>query len=115
MAGDIGKSGEDEAAKEPQPSEYAAEVVTDGGEDDVVGVAGAALEVASAGITFRLEVSDDGLDGGTAAQFALDDPKDATLLSGDEDTTRVLRIASAVSLSASANFSAPFGFEYYDA
>lgn len=72
------ESGQEEAARKPQPGKDAAEVVADGGEDDVGGVAGAALEVASAEITFQ--VSDDGLDGGPAAQFALDDPEDAALL-----------------------------------
>jgi hypothetical protein len=49
-------------------------------------------------MTFRLQVSDEGLDGGSAAQFALDDAKDAALLSGDEDTTWVSHIVSAISL-----------------
>jgi hypothetical protein len=31
-------------------------------------------------VAFRLEVSDDGLDGGAAAQLALDDTEDAVLL-----------------------------------
>ena len=49
-------------------------------------------------MTFGLEVSDDGLDGGAAAQFALDDTEDAALLTGDEDTTGILRVVAAVSL-----------------
>ena len=92
------EGGDDEAAKKPQPSEDSAEIVADRGEDDVGGVAGAALEVASPEMTVRLQVSDDGLDGGSAAQFALDDAEDAALLSGDEDTTRVSHIVSAISL-----------------
>ena len=49
-------------------------------------------------MTFGLEVSDDGLDGGAATQLALDDTEDAALLAGDEDATRVLRVVAAVSL-----------------
>jgi hypothetical protein len=49
-------------------------------------------------VAFGLEVSDDGLDGGAAAQFALDDTEDAALLAGDEDTTGILRVVAAVSL-----------------
>jgi hypothetical protein len=45
----------------------------DGGEDDVGGIADAAFEIAAAETAFRLQVSDDGLDGGSAGQFALDD------------------------------------------
>ena len=59
--------------------------MTDGGEDDVGGVSCTALEVAAAEMTFGLQVGDDGFDGGTAAQFALDDAEDAALLAGDED------------------------------
>jgi hypothetical protein len=63
--------------------------VAHGREDDVGGIAGAALEVAASEVTFRLEVSDDGLDGGAAAQLALDDTEDAALLAGDEDATGI--------------------------
>ena len=42
-------------------------------------------EVAASEVTFGLQVSDDGLDGGAAAQLALDDTEDATLVAGDED------------------------------
>jgi hypothetical protein len=37
------------------------------------------FKVAAPEVTFRLEVSDDGLDGGAAAQLALDDTEDAAL------------------------------------
>jgi hypothetical protein len=47
---------QEEAAKKPQPGKDAAEVVTDGGEEDVGGIAGATLEVASPEMTFRLQV-----------------------------------------------------------
>jgi hypothetical protein len=38
-------------------------------------------------VTFGLQVFDDGLNGGAAAQLALDDAEDAALLVGDEDAT----------------------------
>ena len=56
----------------------------------------AAFEVAAAEMAFGLQVSDDGLDGGAAAQLALDDTEDAALLAGDEDTTGILRVVAAV-------------------
>ena len=43
-------------------------------------------------------MSDDGLDGGAAAQLLLDDTEDAALLAGNEDPTRILRVVAAVSL-----------------
>src|SRR4051794_21576473 len=49
-------------------------------------------------MTFGLHVADDGLDGGAAAQLALDDAEDAALLAGDEDATWILSIVAAVSL-----------------
>jgi hypothetical protein len=49
-------------------------------------------------VAFGLQVSDDGLDGGAAAQFALDGTEDAALLAGDEDTTGILRVVAAASL-----------------
>ncbi|MGA7938983.1 MAG: hypothetical protein WCA43_03675, partial [Bradyrhizobium sp.] len=42
--------------------------------------------------------SDDGLDGGAAAELALDDTEDAALLAGDEDATGILCVVAAVSL-----------------
>jgi len=54
--------------------------VADGGEDDVGGIALAALEMAAAEVTVGLHVSDHGLDGAVASQFALDDAEDAALL-----------------------------------
>ena len=72
--------------------------MADGGEDDVGSVAGAAFEVAAAEVTIGLQVSDDGFDGGAAAQLALDDTEDAALLAGDEDSTGILCVVAAVSL-----------------
>src|SRR5882757_5718700 len=43
-------------------------------------------------------MSNDGLDGGTSAQFALDDTEDAALLAGDEDAAGVLCVVAAVPL-----------------
>src|SRR5881227_3069797 len=90
--------GQEQAQELSEPGEDAAEVVTDGREDDVGRIAGAAFEVAAAEVTIGLQVSDDGFDGGAAAQLALDDTEDAALLAGDEDTARVLRVMAAVSL-----------------
>lgn len=90
--------GQDEAPKQPGPGEDTAGAVSDRREHDVGCVSCAALEIAAAEVTFGLQVSDDGLDGGSAAQLALDDTEDATLLAGDEDTTGILRVVAAVSL-----------------
>ena len=61
--------GQEEAAKKPEPSEDAAELMTDGGEEDVGGFAGVALELASPEMTFRLEVPDDRLDCPTGSRL----------------------------------------------
>jgi hypothetical protein len=63
----------------PEPGlQDESEVVADGGEDDVGGIALAALEMAAAEVTVGLHVFDHGLDGAAASQFALG-------LAGDED------------------------------
>ena len=49
-----------------------AEVVAGGGEDGVDGVARAEPEIVAAHAVLGFEMADDGLDGGAAAQFALD-------------------------------------------
>ena len=49
-------------------------------------------------MAFSLQMSDDGLDGGAAAQLALDDTEDAALLAGDEDAAGILRVVATVSL-----------------
>ncbi|MGY3225005.1 hypothetical protein ACVIM5_005612 [Bradyrhizobium sp. USDA 4512] len=74
-----------QAQKFSEPGEDATEVVSDGGENDVGGIAGAALEVAPAEVSFGFEVSDDGLNGGAAAQLTLDGAENTALLAGDED------------------------------
>src|ERR1700730_19330644 len=54
----------------PSAGENAPEVVADGSEDGVGGVAGAALEITTAEMTLRLQVPDR-FDGGAAPQAAL--------------------------------------------
>jgi hypothetical protein len=53
--------------------------VADGGEDDVGGITFAALEMAAGEVIVGLHVSDHGLSGASASQFALDDAEDAAL------------------------------------
>src|ERR1700748_1238121 len=45
-----------------------------------------------------LHVADNGFDSRAAAQFALDDAEDATLLTGDEDAARIGCVVTAVAL-----------------
>ena len=68
--------------------------MADGGEDGVGGVTGGSLEIA-AGPALGFHVAEHGLDGGAASQLALDDAEHAALLSGDEDTMRVVYIVAA--------------------
>ena len=70
----------------------------DGSEDDVSGVALRALKVATAEMAVSLHVADNGFDSRAAAQFALDDAEDATLLTGDEDAARIGCVVTAVAL-----------------
>ena len=71
--------------------------MADCGEDGVGGIAGSSLEIAAAKMALSLHMADYGLDGGTAAQLALDGAENAALLSGDEDPMRVCCIVAAVS------------------
>ena len=71
--------------------------MADGGEDGVGGVAGGALEIATAEMAFGLHVSDHGLDGGAASQLTFDGAEHAALLPGDEDAVRVRGVVAAVS------------------
>jgi hypothetical protein len=57
-----------------------------------------ALEIAAAAVSFLFHVTDEGLDGGSAAQLSFDRADDATLLAGDEHPARLRRVVSAVSL-----------------
>lgn len=58
------------------------EVVSDGGEDGVCGIADAAFEVAAADATLSLEVADHRLDGGSTSQLPFDGTEHAALLTG---------------------------------
>jgi hypothetical protein len=84
--------------KHPQPGEDAAEVVADGTEDNVGGVAGSAFEVAATEVTIGLHVPDCCLDGGAAPQFAFDAAGHTTLLAADEDATCALELVTAIAL-----------------
>jgi hypothetical protein len=72
--------------------------VADGGENGVGGIALGSLEIAAAKMAFGFHMAYHGLDGGAAAQLALDGAEHAALLPGDEDTVRVSRIVAAISL-----------------
>lgn len=73
------------------------EVVADGGEDGVGGVACRSLEIAAVEMALGLHVADHRLNGGPASQLALDGLEHATLLAGDEDAVWVQRVVAAVS------------------
>ena len=81
-----------------QPGEDAAEIVADGGENDVCGVALAAFEMAAAEVAVGLHVADHGLDSRATPEFALDGAEDAALLTGDEDATRIGGVVAAIAL-----------------
>jgi hypothetical protein len=57
-------------------------------------------EIVAAHAVLGLEMADDGLDGGPAAEFALDPGRHPSLLAGDEDPELVIgrRVVAAVSL-----------------
>ena len=86
--------------QKPEPADEAAEVVAGGGEDGVDGVAATEPEIVAAHAVLGLEMADDGLDGGPAAQFALDRGRHASLLAGDEDPELVIgrRVVAAIAL-----------------
>jgi hypothetical protein len=60
------------AQQKAEPTDKAAEVVAGGGEDGVGGVPLAEPEIVAAHAVLGLEMADDRLDGGSAAQFALE-------------------------------------------
>ena len=66
-------------AKSSSPREEA-KVVTDGAEDGIGGVAGAAFEIATAEMTFCLHVADHRLDGGATSELAFDAAEHPALL-----------------------------------
>jgi len=72
--------------------------VADSEEDGVGGIASTTLEVAAAEVALGFHVADHGFDRGSTSQLALDDAEHASLLAGDEDAARVLRVVAAVAL-----------------
>jgi len=93
------ESDEDLAQQKPEPSDQAAEVVADGGEDGVGGVAPTIPEIVTAHAMLDFEMADHGFDGGPAAQLAFDLGCHAPFLAGDEDPELVRRrVVAAVSL-----------------
>ena len=83
--------GEQDAQISPQrQAREASEVVSGGGKDGVVGVAGGMREVVAAHAMLGLEMADARLDGGAAAQVAFDRCGDAPFLAGDVDLEPVL-------------------------
>src|SRR3546814_17988056 len=79
---DVGSSeltecGQDIGAKKREPAEEQAEVVADGGEDGIDGIAGGMGEVIAIHPVVGFEMTDDGLDGGSSFELALDGLGDA--------------------------------------
>ena len=89
---------QDDAQESPQPGEDETEIVSDGGKDDVSGVACATLEIAAAEMALVLHVSDHRLDGGAPPKLAFDDAEHAAFLPGDEPAARVCGVVAAISL-----------------
>jgi hypothetical protein len=90
--------------------------VADGGEDDVGGIALAALKMAAAEVTVGLHVSDHGLDGAAASQFAFDDAEDAALLARNEDAAWIGCAVTTISLVDIGTFDLTAGkpFRFFD-
>ena len=63
---------EDLAQQKPDPVDQTAEVVADGGEDGIGGIALAVPEVVAAHSMFRFEMADHGFDRGSPSQLAFD-------------------------------------------
>ncbi len=72
-------------AKKPDPLEDEAEVVANGGEDRVDGVALVVGEEVAPHTVAVLEMSDDGFDRGSSFHLPLDGRRDAALLTSDKD------------------------------
>ena len=90
------------AQESPQQCEDASEVVTDGGEDGVGGIASAAFAIAAAELALGFHVADHGLDAGSTSQFALDYAEDASLLSRDEDPVSAVSLVDIGALDVAA-------------
>lgn len=69
----------------PQPVEQEAEVVADGGEHGVVGVAFREGQIVAAHTAVLIRVADDGFNGGPPAQRELDALGETALVAGDMD------------------------------
>ena len=84
--------------QEPQPPDQEAEVVADGGEYGVDGVAGAVSEMIAAHAVLGLEMADDGLDGGPPLELAFDLGRDAALLTCGKDPELIIgrRVVAAI-------------------
>src|SRR6516162_8585178 len=74
----------------PETSEEAAEVVAGGGEHGVDGVAAGVGKVIAAHAVMFLEMADDGLNGGTPFELALNLRRDAALLAARVDLELVI-------------------------
>ena len=92
------ESAEDLPQQNPEPTDEASEVVAGGCEDGVGGVAAPEPEIVAAHAVLGLEMADDGLHGGPAAQFALDLRRHPSLLTGEKDPELVIgrRIVAAI-------------------
>ncbi len=69
--------------------------MANGSEDRVDGIAVGSLKIATAKMALGFHVADCGLDGGAAAQLALDGTEHTALLPGDEEAMWVRRILAA--------------------
>lgn len=88
-------------ATNPESTDEAADVdVAGGGKDGIGGITAPEPKIVAAHAVFGLEMADDGLDGGPAAQFALDLRRDPSLLVGDKDPELVIGrcIVAAIAL-----------------
>lgn len=85
------QGGEDLAHKSPQPGEEEAQVITDGTEDRVGGIAVTSFEIVAVEVAGGLDVANHRLDGGAAPELTLNRADHASLLSGDEDASRPWR------------------------
>lgn len=67
-------------AKKHEPAEQQAEVVSDGGEDGIDGVAAGMGEVIAVHSVVGFEMADDGFDGGSSFELTFDGLGDASFL-----------------------------------
>ena len=91
----MGEGVQDQAQEGPQPGEDETEIVSDGSNDDVSGVACATFEIAAAEMAVALQVPDNGLDGRAASELALDDAERAALLAGEEEAALLCGVVAS--------------------